>query len=220
MSDEAAPAPQSADDTAGAMAAYLRAHPRFLDEHPDVLAALDIPHRVPGAISLVSRQVAALRSEKHRLEESLAGIAHAAEENQKIVARLVRLACRLLSPDGLTRTEIEALIVREFELDQARLVLSVPSARLSDGGEDDAPTLALTPVLPERPLTVFRPLAAETAERLFADGHEYSAAFVPLVGARGWMILAARDPHRFHPGLGTLYLNWLGEILDARLAGA
>ncbi len=220
MSDEIAPAQETTDETDRAVAAYLRENPRFLDRHPEVLAALEIPHHVPGTVSLVSRQVAALRGEKRRLEERLAKLTHAAEENQKILARLHRLACRLSAPAALTRTDLEALVATELELEKARLVLSAPSPRLADGGPDDAPTLALTPVLPERPLAVCRPLPPDIAGRLFGDEHEYSCAFVPLVGARGWMILAARDPDRFHPGLGRLYLSWLGEILDARLAAS
>jgi uncharacterized protein YigA (DUF484 family) len=219
MSDPSAPAPETTDETEQAVAAYLRGHPRFFDRHPEVLAALEIPHHVPGTVSLVSRQVAALRSEKRRLEERLAQLTNAAEENQITLARLHALACRLFAPEPLARADLESLVAVQLDLEHARLVLSVPSPRLSDGGADHSPTPALTPLLPERPLAVCRPLPAEVSARLFGDEHEHSAAFVPLASARGWMVLAARNPERFRPGLGTLYLDWLGEMLDARLRG-
>jgi uncharacterized protein YigA (DUF484 family) len=220
VSDERAPAEEAADETERTVADYLRAHPHFFERRPEVLAALDIPHHVPGTVSLVSRQVAALRGEARRLEERLAALTHAAEENQTTLARLHRLSCRLCAPKPLTRAELETLVAAELAVETARLVLPVPSARLAPGGEDDAPTATLTPFLPERPLPVCRPLPPEIAGRLFGEEREYSCAMVPLATTRGWMILADRNPERFHPGLGTLYLGWLGELLDARLGGS
>lgn len=215
--DSPRPAPRPDEDDR-AVALYLREHPRFLEEHPDVLAALEVPHRVPGAVSLVSRQVAALRGEQRKLEDRLAALTRAAEDNQRILGRLHRLSCRLLGPAALARADLEAAVSEELQIDRARLVLPAPSPRLADDRGESHEVLALAPVLPERPVTVCRPLPAESSALLFGDPREHSCAFVPLEKTRGWIVLGARDPDRFHPGLGTLYLVWLGEILDARLA--
>ena len=41
--------------------AWLREHPEFFENHPDLLAELSLPHESGSAISLVERQVRLLR---------------------------------------------------------------------------------------------------------------------------------------------------------------
>jgi uncharacterized protein YigA (DUF484 family) len=47
--------------TADIVSDYLREHPDFFEQHPDVLRDLKISHVGDGAVSLVERQVAVLR---------------------------------------------------------------------------------------------------------------------------------------------------------------
>jgi uncharacterized protein YigA (DUF484 family) len=40
--------------------AYLRDHPTFLDENPDILETMIVHHETDGAISLVDRQLSCI----------------------------------------------------------------------------------------------------------------------------------------------------------------
>jgi uncharacterized protein YigA (DUF484 family) len=47
-----------------------------------------------------------------------------------------------------------------------------------------------------------------------------STALIPLgeKNPQGVLGLGTQDPHRFHPGMGTVYLTRLGELLTHSLA--
>ena len=49
--------------SAGAIAEYLRANPDFFNEYPDLLTDIKVPHASGDAISLVERQLTALREQ-------------------------------------------------------------------------------------------------------------------------------------------------------------
>ena len=44
-----------------------------------------------------------------------------------------------------------------------------------------------------------------------------SSALLPLPGV-GLVAIGSRDPNRFYPGMGTLFLRMMGEALVAALA--
>jgi len=45
-----------------------------------------------------------------------------------------------------------------------------------------------------------------------------SCALINLPG-RGLLAIGAREPNRFYPGMGTLFLRMMGEALAAALSG-
>src|SRR3546814_17488659 len=67
-------------------------------------------------------------------------------------------------------------------------------------------------------------LQPEKNEVLYGDRVEevQSSALLPLVGpgdapALGLIAVGSRDPNRFYPGLGTLFLRMMGEALTTAL---
>ena len=54
---------------------------------------------------------------------------------------------------------------------------------------------------------------------LFGEAREFaqSIALIPI-GGTGLIAVGSRDPHRFYPGMGTLFLRWIGELFEAALA--
>ena len=71
--------------------AFLRTHPSFLDQHPELLSQLEIPHGSGDAVSLLERQVAVLREENARLKQQFEQlVGHAARGCQEFVTQRAR----------------------------------------------------------------------------------------------------------------------------------
>ena len=64
------------------VAAYLLLNPDFLESHPQVFEALDVPHPTGGAVSLVERQVAVLRERNRAVTARLDAVIEAAHRQQ------------------------------------------------------------------------------------------------------------------------------------------
>ena len=63
------------------VASYLRKHPDFLDQYPDILENLEINHQAGAAVSLIERQVDQLRASNAELEKKLGNLVQVAREN-------------------------------------------------------------------------------------------------------------------------------------------
>ena len=63
------------------VATFLREHPEFLAQHPDLLTSLSLPHTVVGTggktVSLIERQIDVLRDKNRALEFQLAALIRA-----------------------------------------------------------------------------------------------------------------------------------------------
>jgi uncharacterized protein YigA (DUF484 family) len=88
----------NADD----IARYLRTHPQFFDQHPELLESIQVPHPYGGrAIPLAERQTVALREKLKVLEGRLAELLQFGEENDAISEKVHRLSVALV-PLGQT----------------------------------------------------------------------------------------------------------------------
>jgi uncharacterized protein YigA (DUF484 family) len=211
-----------------AVARYLEDHPDFLQRRTDVLARLNLEHDTGGrAVSLIERQVQALRGHEQELKRELRGLVAVARENDVLGNRLHRLALALVeatSPDEALDATVE-LLRTEFRLEAAAVrAVAAPSlvgTRPEYVSPDDR---RLTMLL--RQFSAGKPICGATHDEsllafLFGDARRElrSTALVPLGGkdARGVLALGSHDPHRFHAGMGTVYLTRLGELLGAAL---
>ena len=82
--------------TADDIARFLRTHPKFFDQHPDLLETIQVPHPYGGrAIPLAERQTVALREKLKLLEGKLGEVIRFAEENDAISEKVHRLSAAL-----------------------------------------------------------------------------------------------------------------------------
>lgn len=191
---------------------FLEEHPDFLVEHPDLLETLQVPHGLDGpAVSLVERQVQVLRDRQAASRQRLAELMRNARDNEALVGRVHALALRLLharDAAGIS-AQTEASMHEDFDVRPARLlpVADIPPAvrelvasgmpRCGQLREDDRNAL-------------FGDAAAGVA----------SMALVPI-GAdcrHGLLALGSTDAARFHPGMGTAFLERIGELVAAACA--
>lgn len=204
------------------VAAYLLGHPDFLEAHPEVFAALEVPHDDGGMVSLVHRQIATLRGQVDKYRSQLEDLIAVARENDALAARLHRLMLALMeatSRDDVLNTLREQLR-EQFQADAVELKLFPSQSVKQQAEQGDA-----GPALFEDFIAKRRPSCGELAPGqlnfLFGEraGDTASVALIPLdAGAEeGLLAIGSTDPDRFHPGQAMDFLSRLGEVVSHSL---
>ena len=202
--------------------AFLRRHPDFFMRHDEVLTELQLPHRAGSAVSLVERQVALLRERnidsRHRLNRLL----ETAQDNDLLFAKTRQLILSLLEATTLAGLKAEVInsVRREFGAEYCNLLLITDVSDAADGIE----VLARADVthglsgLARIGKPVVGPLRAREKQVLFGAAAEQvlSAALITLGDKQPMALLAigSSDARRFHAEMGTLFLEFIGAILE------
>jgi uncharacterized protein YigA (DUF484 family) len=225
-----------------AIADYLQGNPDFFERHATLLTKLNLPHnRGSSAISLVERQVAALRDKNEKLEARLRELIEVARGNDVLAAKIHRLACRLVRAADTSGVmdALEASLREDFGASEwLLLVIAQGESELSK--------------LNSRHLRILRTGATELKmfETLFESGRprcgqirdsqrDYlfgagtveigSAALVPLgikVGEKGkpsgtaLLAIGSPDAERFHPTMSTEFLARIGDLVSEAIGTA
>jgi len=206
------------------VAAYLRNHPEFLDEYPDILELLQLNHRSGVATSLIERQVDQLRQKNQDLSRQLNRLIHVAAENEQLMTRLHRLTLSLMTVESRRAffTQLGNSLLNDFKADILQICLF--DKRLAEqAGEDvrhirrdDADVEQFLAYL-DRNHTVCGRLNAKKLDFLFGSKARWvqSTALVPLGenGLYGMMAIGSSDTARFYPGMGTLFLDLLSDVI-------
>ncbi len=211
-----------------AVVRYLEEHPEFFEQHPDMLARLQLSHETRGGtVSLIERQVQVLRAREVSLDRQLRELVNNARDNDVIGNRLHRFALAMVEAT-LADEALDAageLLRQEFKLDGVSVRRYASGAFAGTRPEWIAagdPTLAdlLRQFSGGKPLCGSKLDDARLAF-LFADqaGAIRSTALLPLGDKRprGVLALGSADAQRFHAGMGTVYLTRLGDLLDRTL---
>jgi hypothetical protein len=212
-----------------AVARHLRDNPDYFVRHLDLLEILRVPHPAHGgAVSLIERQIDALRDKYALSERQLRDLVDMARDNDRIAARLHRFALALIdcgSVDDVFET-VHGLLRQEFDLDIISLLIEWPE----QGDREVRPEFmvpreprfeALWARCADRKPVCAPALDAQSLQFLFQKkGDVKSTALIPLQGTawRGLLALGSHDHHRFHAAMGTLYLTRLGELLTHSLS--
>lgn len=200
------------------LAEYLRRHPDFFVRHADLLHEIRVADGRGGVVSLMEYQSAVLRDENHQLRARLHTLVEAARGNEELSARLHTLTMRLLECAGLPELVeiLEEALREDFAAEWVSVRLLAAGAVLGDA-------LAAGPRLRELfegVLQVGDPacgrLRREQLDYLFGGqaGEVGSTALIPLGrnGSVGLLAIGSRDPRRFYPGMGILFLRHFGEL--------
>ena len=207
------------------VAGFLRRHPDFLSEFPDLAMTLRLPRHQGASTSLASYQLDVLRDKNRALTRRLQELVAIAQENEQLVARVHAFTLGLMRAHALgdTLSTVTATLTEDFHTDLVRVVLF-------DGAPGFAPDWLRTtrrddPAL--APFAEFLSAGEPLCGRLNEDKLAYlfgadseragSAALLP-VGTRGFLAIASKDQNRFHPGIGTLFLKLMADAVDAALS--
>jgi uncharacterized protein YigA (DUF484 family) len=203
------------------IARFLRTHPKFFDQHPDLLETIHVPHPYGGrAIALSERQTVALREKVKLLEGKLAEIIKFAEENDAIGEKVHRLSVALAGARDFPALvhSLNFHLREDFAVPHVALRVwgkSVPA----DFQEAEAVSEAQRQQAESMPAPHCGPTAGSVFAPWFGEAAEHvrSLALVPLGHgpAFGLLALGSEDPQRFFPEMGTLYLRRIGELCAA-----
>ncbi|MEE4638727.1 MAG: DUF484 family protein [Wenzhouxiangella sp.] len=204
------------------VAAWLRRHPDLLCQFPDLIDELELP--CPDqAVSLIQHRVLRLRRSNEQLEQKLRQLATIAGENERLMKRLHQLTLEVMSADSDTVfiDRVLTCMGRDFSADEVRLHLVQAQADLEAHRgvivhEGDLPDWLAQ--LLSKPETYCGRLTRAKLSYLFPEAATEigSCALVPLAGAGLLAVGATREDH-FHPGIGTLFLDLLGNTIAWRL---
>ncbi|WP_026240632.1 DUF484 family protein [Thiobacillus thioparus] len=208
------------------IAEFLTRHPNFFNDFPTLLAELHIPHpHGTHAVSMSERQLIAMRDKVRMLENKLAELIQFGEENDGISDKLHALTLALLA----ARTPEDILAALNLHLREG---FAVPhhAVRVWNLPADSVPGLT-DPVsdtarasIESMRQPICGPLAVDDASDWFGEVSPHLRAFacIPLRPAAaaapiGLLVLASEEAKRFYAGMGTLYLERLGQLVGAAL---
>lgn len=220
----ASPIPEP-DLSTEAVSAWLKRHPDFFADRDGLLAELSLPHHSGAAVSLVERQVSVLRDRNTDLRRRMQQLLDAARQNDRLFDNSRKLVLALLDAQTLEQllVTVEESLARDFSADAHRLLLwnqpALPAiGQACNVSETDA-RAALGSLL-DSGRVICGVLREGERDFLFGAGSGVqSAAVVPLkdTGLFGVLAIGSRDPHRFQTQMGTLFLEYLADILGRLL---
>lgn len=218
----------SQPETLGAheVAAWLRRHPGFLQQYPDLATSLVVPRESGSAASLASYQLEVLREKNRELTRRLHELFANAQVNERLSVRIHQLTLALMKQGSAADTlrAMAASLQEDFAGDRVRILLlrALP-------GVDAAEWLEVMPAGDDRlaPFADFlagdEPLCGRLQPSkqgvLYGDeaGELQSTALFAVKGL-AMVAVGSRDPNRFYPGMGTLFLRMMGESFGAALS--
>ena len=207
------------------VAAWLRRHPSFLQQFPDLALTLVVPREEGKASSLASYQLEVLRDKNRELNRRLHELFANAQENERLAVRTHQLTLALMRQADAAGTvrAMAASLAEDFDGDLVRLVLFEPIAGLDDVDwlqVIDAEDVRLAPfrdALCEGEPICGRLNPDKQALLYGARADEVQSSALLQVPGLGLVAVGSSDPNRFFPGMGTLFLRMMGESLATAL---
>lgn len=212
--------------TAMEVASYLRRHPEFLKEFPDLALSLVMPREQGPAASLASYQLEVLREKNADFSRRLHELIDIAHENEQLMVRVHTLTLALMRAGSLAEsiTRVVASLIEDFHTDLVRVVLfredaDLPAADwliVEPGGAAALPAFA---DFLRRAEPLCGRLQPDKLDVLFgARAAEVRSTVLLPIGAIGMLAIGSHDANRFHPGMGTVFLKLIAEAVLTSVA--
>jgi len=201
---------------------YLKAHPDFFESHAHLLAELFLPSpHGKGTISLAERQQIAQRDKIRVLESRFTELILTAEENEATANKVHELTLGLLFAKDVSalQAHVVAFLATHFQLPNAQLKLWVndshAASELFIEAEDSLKNWAKD---------LSQPYCGTLPTMDIAGWFTDTPASLAVIPMRyqditfGLMAIPSEQRSRFYAGMGTLFLNRIGELVSASLA--
>ena len=206
------------------VATFLRRHPKFLGQFPDLALSLVVPKDEGQAASLASYQLDVLRDKNRELTRRLNELYANAQENERLTVRTHQLSLALMRAGSAADTlkAMVAVLGEDFQGEIVRVVLFKPVAGLEAEwlqvvAEADPALAPFRDFLAGNEPICGRLNQDKLALLYGADqARAASAVLLPLPGV-GMLSVGSSDANRFFPGMGTLFLRLMSEALVTAL---
>ena len=207
------------------VAAWLRRHPAFLQQFPDLAVTLVVPREDGPAASLASYQLEILRDKNRELNRRLHELFANAQDNERLAVRTHQLALALMRQDGAADVwrAMAASLAEDFAGDLVRMVAFQPVDGLEEVdwlqviAADDPRLAGFQDILGNGEPLCGRLHPDKNALLYGARADEVQSSALLALPGTGLVAVGSRDPNRFFPGMGTLFLRMMGEALAAAL---
>jgi hypothetical protein len=209
------------------VAEWLLDNPDFFQQHEMLLDHLSLPHPQTGSsISLLERLVQRQREQYRALEMRQQEMLKAARDSEHLLARLHHLALELINADSLDSVVATCndVLRGDFKADSVVLRL-IGYGQARDGlhfiDPEDKSLKQLATLFRKRQPVCGR---LRPRQQVFLFGNEgssiKSAVLIPLYEAReiGVLALGSANENRFYPGMGTLFINQMGDLVARALS--
>lgn len=195
---------------------YLKQHPDFFAQYPDVVEKLIIPHDKKGSVSLVELQGEQLRKKNRLLTHKLSQLISIAKQNEDIYRiyadlNIRLLACRLFSE---VQNTLDEVVLEKLQLSAVTLK--------SFSGANALPEIQRMLFIEKRfkkECFFFGRLGQHEKQLLFPSSDVESVALMLLgeKGELGILAIASCDPGHFNPEMDTLLITQLQQFLNVLL---
>ncbi|QWT19563.1 DUF484 family protein [Bacillus sp. NP157] len=207
------------------VASYLRRHPDFLIDYPDLANALVMPSANGPAAALSVHQLRVLREKNAELEGRLRDLSGIAGDNEALMRRVHGLMLALLGASDIEETvrHVVRRLTDDFKSERVRLVFFGDLAGLPDEpwllrearGPAGLPEFAS---FLEHGDPVAGRLAPDKLHRLFGDAApDVRSAALMRIGPDALLAIGSADADRFHPGMGTLFLDMISTTVGSAI---
>ena len=216
-------APVTEEASAQQVADYLLNHPDFLEVNSYLLTELTVKHQSGQSISLVERQVAALRQENQQLKQQLSTLISNAHQNDQLLEKTKALILELITCSSIDdiRRITEERLTNDFGSSACRLWLlneeeSISSLSFNSAQKDLARFL-------DKNHVYCGLLREQEKTRLFANEADQvgSAAIMPLRHngeTLGLLAIGSLDQNYYRENISTTLLEYVGNITATLLA--
>ena len=205
---------------------YLRQNPDFLEQEPSLLKHLELSHASGPAVSLIEKQVQTLRQQNEMLEQKLNQLIQVASDNEKLMHRVHSLTLELMTMGDLPSffDRLSEALLEEFKAD----ILNITLFNMKVKAGPKTPMFHIKRKDPEmqqfqdhleKGVSICGRLNRNKRDYLFGTRAQWvqSTVLVPM-GEDGMLAVGSSDPARFYPGMGTLFLDLLAQVVISRLA--
>ncbi|EXI76025.1 MAG TPA: DUF484 family protein [Candidatus Accumulibacter phosphatis] len=208
------------------VARYLQDNPQFFEQHAELVANMVVPHPHGGrAISITERQMLALRDKNRQLEGKMGELLQFGEENDALSAKMHRLAVGMIAAQSFQSVlhTLNLHLRDDFAIPHVALRLW----RHPEGREELPEFAEVGEELQSFAETLALPFCGSTSGFETSSWFGEAASHVRSQGliamrnggaSLGMIALGSEDPERFYAGMGTIYLERLGEMAAAALA--
>lgn len=209
--------------TPEAVASWLKSHPDFFEQRGDLLANLHLPHESGSAVSLVERQVSVLRDRNIEMRQRLNNLINVARDNDILFEKTRSLILEIVAAKDLDTLvgSVQNALQNDFSADVSALTLfengspyALSKGRVVSLHEAKA---SISGILSSS-RAVCGTLRPQEMNFLFDEQGQQigSAAAAPLINGNimGVLAVGSYDPNYYRSSMGTLFINYVGEVLN------
>lgn len=206
---------------------YLKANPDFFQINADLLVDLNFVHDTKGeAVSLIQRQVELLRSHLSQNRERLVELARNANHNESLLKRFQELCVALATAEDHNHTLniLQRTICLDFGLSLLEVVVEEgtwkePGEQIielnHEAYQDFANSIYNIPIfLGKTP--------AKLREGVLANKNELARSIalikIKFGESEGYILVGSKDENHFQNDMGTEFVNFIGEYVNAVLS--